>query len=154
MKLWNQAKGFTLLEILVVVAIILLVVGIALPKLNPGDQAKEARAVADFRILRSAIESYVAANNSIPPDQATLGSLLEGSKPQVITDYSTFFDPFSPAKPPAAYRYFSASSATTGKKYYVFASVGRDNTSSITGISNAGIIQGSVGDDLIATNGK
>ncbi len=151
--MFDQKKGFTLLEILVVVAIILIVAGILLPKLNPGDQAKEARSLADFRILRSAIESYVAANNSIPPNAATVGALLEGSKPQVISDYATFIDPFSPAQPPSRYGYFSAVSGT-GKKYYVFLSVGRDGTTNITGISDTGAIQGSVGDDIIATNGK
>lgn len=150
----RRKAGFTLLEVLLVVAIVIVIAGILLPRLNPGDPSKEARAISDFRILQAAIESYVKTTNSVPADESQVGSDLENANPQIIGDYGAFRDNFSTTTPFSAYRYFAAHNLANGRKYYVFLSVGRNGSTSVTGISTAGIVQGSVGDDIIATNGK
>ena len=62
-------KGFTLVEIMIVVAIIALLAAIAIPnllraRLNANDAASKSTAQA----LVTAIESYAAANDGIYPD--------------------------------------------------------------------------------------
>lgn len=146
--------GFTLLEVLLVVAIVIVIAGILLPRLNPGDPGKEARGISDFRIVQAAIESYVNRTNSIPPDEDSLESAFENADPQIISDYGAFRDQFSTTTPFSPYRYFSKHNLANGRKYYVFISVGRNGATNITGISDAGVIQGNIGDDIIATNGK
>ena len=148
----NQ-KGFTLLEVLIVVAIIIIIAGIALPRfLGVSEQGKEARARGDLRVLQTAIESYVLNTNTIPANAAALQTALETATPNIVSDYASFKDPFS-ANAAAAYNYASATS-TDGKKYYVFWSIGKDGAGTISGISNTGVISGSLGDDVFVTNGK
>jgi prepilin-type N-terminal cleavage/methylation domain-containing protein len=59
-------KGFSLLELLIVVAIILIIATIAIPSLLRSRQAaNESAAVATLRTLNTAEVTYAAANNMI-----------------------------------------------------------------------------------------
>jgi prepilin-type N-terminal cleavage/methylation domain-containing protein len=67
-------KGFSLLELLIVVAIILIVATIAIPSLlRSRQQANEAAAVANLRNLNSAQLQYSAANRN---NFATVSDLI------------------------------------------------------------------------------
>ncbi len=150
----RQKSGFTLLEVLIVVAIIIIIAGIAMPRfLGVSDQGKEARARGDLRVLQSAVESYILNTNTIPADDTTVGAALEGATPNVVSDYPAFKDPFS-VNAASAYKYFSKTNTTTGAKYYVFFSIGKDTTAGITGIGTDGKLTGTAGDDIFVTNGK
>jgi len=61
-------KAFTLMEILIVVAILGILAAIVIPTFSGHIQeAKEAAAKDDLRILRNAIGLYAAQHNNVPP---------------------------------------------------------------------------------------
>ncbi len=61
-------KSFTLTEILIVVAILGILAAIILPMFQSHtQQAKEAAAKDNLRVVRNAIEIYAARNDGIPP---------------------------------------------------------------------------------------
>jgi len=61
-------KAFTLAEVVIVAAIIGILAAIVIPEFQSyAQQAKEAAAKDNLRILRVAIERYVAEHNGIPP---------------------------------------------------------------------------------------
>jgi len=67
-------RGFTLVEIMIVVAIIALLAAIAIPNLlRARHNANEAAAIATLRTISTAEESYRAAQN--PPRYGTLAIL-------------------------------------------------------------------------------
>lgn len=60
-------KGFTLVELMIVIAIIGILVTIVLPKFtNATDSAKKAKIEADLRTIDSTIVMYYAANGRYP----------------------------------------------------------------------------------------
>jgi len=68
-----RKKGFTLVEIMIVVAIIALLAAIAIPNLlRARHNANEAAAQASLRTISSACESFLGANDEYPDDLATL----------------------------------------------------------------------------------
>src|ERR1700722_8259829 len=71
----NKQKGFSLIELLIVVAIILIIAAIAIPNLLRSKMAaNEASAVASLRTYNTAIVSYSTTYNTDPPtDLSTLG---------------------------------------------------------------------------------
>lgn len=76
-------RGFTLVEIMIVVAIIILLAAIAIPNLlRARHNANEAAAIASLRTLSSAFESFRAAQTP-PLYPANLG-VLSGATPPYI----------------------------------------------------------------------
>jgi general secretion pathway protein G len=68
-----------LIELLIVVAIIGIIAGIAIPNLlNAIDRGKQKRTMADMRTVGTAVESYAVDNNIYPAanSAATLASLV------------------------------------------------------------------------------
>ncbi len=62
----KQKWGFTLFELVVVVAILGILAGLAIPYfLDSQAQTRSAKAAADMRILQGAVESYIAAGNTV-----------------------------------------------------------------------------------------
>jgi len=79
-------KAFTLIELLIVVAIIAILAAIAVPNfLEAQTRSKVSRAKADMRSLATAIESYTVDYNK-PPTVIVLGKTFSSSNP--FGDYS------------------------------------------------------------------
>ena len=68
------ARGFSLLEMLIVVGIILTIAAIAIPNyLSAMERARFVRGIADMKTISREIEGYVLQNNYVPPDLAAVG---------------------------------------------------------------------------------
>lgn len=63
-----RRKGFTILELMIVIAVIGILVGIALPRFKGmQDEGNIARAKGELRTLQTAVESYVIHHNNTTP---------------------------------------------------------------------------------------
>jgi prepilin-type N-terminal cleavage/methylation domain-containing protein len=78
----NKQKGFSLIELLIVVAIILIIAAIAIPNLMRSKMAaNEASAVATLRTLNTASISYSTTYGNYPPSLTALGPIASGGTP-------------------------------------------------------------------------
>ena len=151
----NQG-GFTLLEILVVITLIIIIAGIAIPRFaGVTDEGRKAKSKAELRTLQTALESYALNTTPTLPtagagDVSDLETALEGATPRLVGEMDDFVDPFG-ATTATQYKY----KVDTNKKYYVMFSVGPDLTADITGIGTDGAISpASPDDDIFVTNGQ
>jgi len=81
----KKIKGFTLVEIMIVVVIIALLAAIAIPNLlRSRNQAQEAAAQTNLKLIANALENYAAINSEYP----TVTSTLMGVTPPYLSlDY-------------------------------------------------------------------
>lgn len=103
MKRLIGRKGFTLVEIMIVVAIIALLAAIAIPNLlRARHNANEAAAIASCRTISTALESYRAAQTPPTYVGGTLAALAAANPPYIDAT-------------------LGAASAAPGKQGYTFA---------------------------------
>lgn len=110
-----RKNGFTLIELIIVIAVIAILIGIALPRFRGmQDEGNIAKAKGELRTLQIAVESYYIHNNNAYP--AALSNLiLAATRPKIITTLPT--DPFNAAN---NYGY----TRSPDNKYYLIYSVG------------------------------
>ncbi|MEG1152188.1 MAG: prepilin-type N-terminal cleavage/methylation domain-containing protein, partial [Oscillospiraceae bacterium] len=84
-KLFKNKKGFTLVELMVVVAIIGILTAIAIPVYNSVTSKADQRACdANVRILKSAVENYHIDKGVYPNAGTDLDSYVEGKYASVL----------------------------------------------------------------------
>lgn len=111
-------KGFTILELLIVITVISILVGIMIPRFKGmQDEGNIAKAKGELRTLQTAVESYYIHNNNTYPatGSAALETALAAAVPNIINYVPT--DPFSSAD----YVYVMGG---TNSKFYIIYSVG------------------------------
>jgi prepilin-type N-terminal cleavage/methylation domain-containing protein len=142
----NSHRGFTLLELLIVIAIILILIAIALPNfLEVQVRAKSVRAQGEMRSLHQALQSYYldfgffplrTRNQSLPPE--TPSGLQNLSTPIPYLIQAHLEDPFPEPPYYTHYRYWpvkpdgyvQASNPTAHNKdsnWYMLSSNGPEN---------------------------
>ena len=88
-----KAKGFTLVEILIVVVILGILAAIVIPQFTEAStEAKESRLCTDLQTMRSQIELYKAQHNDRLPGSETaaspIGSVGGATFVQALTGYT------------------------------------------------------------------
>lgn len=84
-RVFTMKKGFTLVEVLMVVAIITLLTAVAIPNiLRSKIIANDALAQASLRNIATALESYYHTNHEYP---ATVDDLTNLTPPYLTKDY-------------------------------------------------------------------
>lgn len=150
-------KGFTLIEMLIVIAVIAILVGIALPRLRGMRQeGNYAKAKGELRTLQTAIESFFIHNRAYPVQSVAVATIWQDETDSLTTAipnilFSELNDPFTPGGG-TEYRY--ATSAASNSDYYVIFSVGFDGIADIAGINASGELIGTDDDDIFVTNGE
>ncbi len=142
----QKERGFTLLEILVVIAVIGILVAILVPRFS-GIQtdAKKKQTMADLKSLKMAVEMY-KNNNHVYPAAAGWDTLLLAETSRVVDEVPN--DPFGTTK----YTY-DLDTATSG--YYVIYSVGVDGAAgTITLSADAVTASGAGADNIWVSNSK
>ncbi len=126
-------RGFTIIELLIVIAVISILIGIALPRFRGmQDEGKIAQAKGELRTLQTAVESYYIHNNNTYPatGSAALETALAAATPSIIDYVPT--DPFSGTG--ADYEYVMGG---TNDKFYIIYSVGPGGNGSAVITSDA-----------------
>src|SRR6266566_768495 len=78
----SKQKGFSLIELLIVVAIILIIAAIAIPNLLRSKMAaNEASAVASIRTLTTSAVAYSTTYGAYPTHLSNLGPIASGGTP-------------------------------------------------------------------------
>ncbi len=135
-------KGFTILEILVVISVIAILIGIAIPRFKGmQDEANIIKVKSDLKTIQAAMESYKNNTGAYAVTKADLSD-LEGATPKIIND--DMEDPLSGT----AYRII------TNSPYYVIFAWGVDGDADTTAVSaTTGEVTTNSGDYCV-TNGS
>ena len=124
----EKREGFTLLELIIVIAVISILIAIALPRFKGmQDEGNIAKSKGELRTLQTAVESYYIHNSQSYPSAL---SLLTSASPSIVTSIPT--DPFNSAS--GSYGFTRGG---TNNKFYVIYSVGPGGNGSATITSDA-----------------
>ena len=153
----KMKRAFTLIELMIVMAVIAILVGIALPRFKGMRQeANITKAHGELRALKIAIESYAMHHDDTYPPSSNdlydtyLDTLGCPPGPQLIE--SELYDPFAAAS--TEYYYIRGTGAGDDvEDYYAVCSKGLDGTPDVTATEvGDGDLTGDINDDIVASN--
>ena len=95
----NTKRGFTLIEILIVVVILGILASIVIPQFtNAASEAAESQARTQLQSMRSQCQLYRAQNNEFPggDDVADYGTLFDALMPDYVPESTDTAGEFAP----------------------------------------------------------
>ena len=138
-------KGFTLVELLIVMAVIAILIGIAIPSFRGMQQeAWRTQSEGDTRVLKIACESLYKNTGAYPvdTDPVVWQSQITGAIPTIVE--VALNDPFQAGS--VEYTYDRSANGY----YYVIYSIGPSGTDAMT-VADSGTLSGTC--EIYATNG-
>lgn len=131
-KLFKLNKGFTLIELIIVIAIVSLLATASLAVLDPFGQfnkARDARIKSDLSQLQKAVEGYYADTGKYPPNSTQCFYEIKGDNKDGndCIEWGKSWQPYMnvvPTDPSSGHRYVYYA-ASDGQSYYIYASLNR-----------------------------
>ncbi|MBF0570848.1 MAG: type II secretion system protein [Candidatus Omnitrophica bacterium] len=125
-----QKQAFTIIELVIVISVLVILIGIAIPRMKGmQDAANLAKVRHELATLQSAVESYYmfSTPHAYPYSELNAQPALINASPQIISTY--LYDPFCPSASlycgfnDNEYGYYGPD-FISGAQYYVIYSVG------------------------------
>ncbi len=112
----NQ-KGFTLVELVIVMAVIAVILSVVIPNLRGMQQESQlTKAEGELNTLKTAVTSFWRNNSNTYP--ANIHAALTGATPQIIP--SALADPFLTDAANKTYGYVKGNDATFGDYFAIY----------------------------------
>ncbi len=145
----KQSKAFTLIELLIVMAVIAILISIAIPSFRGmQNEAKKTRATGELQTLKVAIESYYKNHSSLYPAMAGYQDTLKVAVPTILESY--LYDPFV-TNGSTPYNFVLSGGTPANSSYYILFSIGPSGNGSAN-VSATGIVSWT-GDAIWESNG-
>jgi len=118
-------KGFTLVELVIVMAVISLILSVVIPNIRGMQQEGQlTKAEAELDTLKTALTSYWRNNSNVYPGNIT--TALTGASPTIISQ--PLSDPWKTDATNLTYGYVSGTDATFGDYFIIYTKGPKGNT--------------------------
>ena len=125
----RNEKGFTLVELVIVMAVIALILSVVIPNLRAMQQEGQiTKAESELQTLKTAVVSYWRNNSNTYP--ANIHSDLTTASPAVIT--STLVDPFLTDTGNNTYGYVTGTDSNFGPYFAIYSKGPKGDTTTVT----------------------